>query len=279
MVTSRRKRHIMLNLFNPKPLCIAHRGASSLAPENTLASARKAFEIGADMWELDVSVTADGELVVLHDDSLARTTNTAALFPGRAPWLVSTFSLAEVRQLDAGSWFVETDPFGTISGGAVTPTEQKTLTGQLIPTLREALLFTQDHQWRVNVEIKALISPLTGFPVVEAVVRLIESLAMSEQVLLSSFVHPYMQQAKALNPAIAAAALLDVGEAWPTGLTVDAFHPHYTAVETARTQALRQAGIGVNPWTVNDPAEMKRLIAAGVTGMFTDFPQLLRQLL
>lgn len=269
----------MLNLFNPKPLCIAHRGASSLAPENTLASARKAFDIGADMWELDVSVTADGELVVLHDDSLARTTNAAALFPNRAPWLISTFTLAEVRQLDAGSWFVETDPFGTIAAGAVTPGEQKAMTGQPIPTLWEVLLFTREHQWRVNVEIKAPIPPQTGFPVVEAVVRLIESLTMSEQVLLSSFVHSYMQQAKALNPAIAAAALLDKGEAWPTGLTVDAFHPHYTAVEAARTQALRQAGIGVNPWTVNNPAEMKRLIAASVTGMFTDFPQLLQQII
>ncbi|NJN95481.1 MAG: glycerophosphodiester phosphodiesterase [Anaerolineales bacterium] len=267
----------MLNLFNPKPLCIAHRGASSLAPENTLAAARKALEIGADMWELDVSVTADGELVVLHDDSLARTTNAPLLFPDRAPWLISTFTLAEVRQLDAGSWFVETDPFGTIAAGAVSPTEQTSLGGEPVPTLREALLLTREHNWRVNVEIKSLIPPLTDFPVVEAVVRLIESLGMSERVLLSSFVHPFMQQAKTLNPAIAVAALLDEGETWPSGLTVDAFHPHHTSVEPARTQALRRAGIGVNAWTVNDPAEMERLIAAGVTGLFTDFPQVLRQ--
>lgn len=267
----------MLNLFNPNPLCIAHRGASSLAPENTLAAARKALQIGADMWELDVSVTADGELVVLHDDSLARTTNAPLLFPDRAPWLISTFTLAEVRQLDAGSWFIETDPFGTIAAGAVSPAEQTALRGEPIPTLGEALLLTREHNWRVNVEIKALIPPLTDFPVVEAVVRLIESLGMSGQVLLSSFVHPFMQQAKTLNPAIAAAALLDEGEAWPSGLTVDAFHPHHTSVEPARIQALHRAGIGVNPWTVNDPAEMKQLIAAGVTGMFSDFPQVLKQ--
>lgn len=269
----------MLNLFQAKPLCIAHRGASSIAPENTLASARKAFEVGADMWELDVSVTADGQLVVLHDDSLTRTTNASALFPGRAPWLISNFTLAEVKRLDAGSWFIESDPFGTIAGGTVTLDEQTTLHGQPIPTLEEALRFTQAHNWRVNVEIKALIPPLTGFPVVEAVVSLIESLQMAEQVLLSSFVHADMQQAKALNPAIAAAALLDEGEAWPTGLTVDAFHPHYTSVDAVHTQALRQAGVGVNPWTVNDPAEMKRLIAAGVTGIFTDFPQVLKQVI
>lgn len=269
----------MLSLFNPKPLCIAHRGASSLAPENTLASARKALEIGADMWELDVSVTADRELIVLHDDSLARTTNAPALFPNRAPWLISTFTLAEVKQLDAGSWFIETDPFGTIASGAITLAEQNTLPGQSILTLREALLFTRAYNWRVNVEIKELIPPLTGFPVVETVVSLIASLDMAEQVLLSSFVHPFVQRAKALNPAIATAALLDESEAWPSGLTVDAFHPHYTSVEAAHTQALRQARVGVNPWTVNDPAEMKRLITAGVTGMFTDFPQILKQII
>ncbi|MCL4300820.1 MAG: glycerophosphodiester phosphodiesterase [Anaerolineae bacterium] len=269
----------MLNLFQAKPLCIAHRGASSLAPENTLASARKAFEIGADMWELDVSVTADGQLVVLHDDSLARTSNAPALFPGRAPWLISNFTLAEVRRLDAGSWFVESDPFGTIAGGEVTLDEQTAMRGQPIPTLREALVFTQEHNWLVNVEIKELIPPLMNFPVVEAVVGLIKNLHMTEQVLLSSFVHAYILQAKALHPAIAVAALLDEGEAWPAGLTVDAFHPHYTSVDADHTQALHQAGVGVNPWTVNDPAEMKRLIAAGVTGIFTDFPQLLKQVI
>ncbi|MCK6627345.1 MAG: glycerophosphodiester phosphodiesterase [Anaerolineae bacterium] len=269
----------MLSLFNPKPLCIAHRGASSLAPENTLAAARKALEIGADLWELDVSVTTDGELVVLHDDSLVRTTNAPLLFPDRAPWLISTFTLAEVGQLDAGSWFVESDPFGTIAAGTVSPAEQTALRGESIPTLRDALLLTREHNWRVNIEIKALTPPLTDFPVVEAVVRLIESLELSEQVLLSSFVHPYIQQAKALNPGIAAAALLDEGEAWPAGLPIDAFHPHHTAVEPGRTQALRQAGIGINPWTVNEPAEMERLIAAGVTGIFTDFPQVLRQVI
>jgi glycerophosphoryl diester phosphodiesterase len=224
-------------------------------------------------------VTADGQLVVLHDDSLARTTNAPALFPNRAPWLISNFTLAEVKQLDAGSWFIESDPFGTIASGAVMLDEQTAVRGQPIPTLQEALLFTQEHNWQVNVEIKALIPPLTGFPVVEAVVSLVESLQMTEHVLLSSFVHAYMRQAKALNPAIAAAALLDEGEAWPAELTVDAFHPHYTSVEATHTQALRQAGVGVNPWTVNEPAEMKHLIAAGVTGMFTDFPQVLKQII
>jgi len=96
-------------------LNIAHAGARSLAPENTIAAASKALEVGADMWELDVAVTRDGELILFHDDSLARTTDAVNRFPDRAPWTFTTFSLAEVRSLNAGSWFAETDPFGEIA--------------------------------------------------------------------------------------------------------------------------------------------------------------------
>ncbi len=264
----------MLKLIHDKVLCIAHRGASSLAPENTLAAARKALELGADLWELDVSVTGDGQLVVLHDDSLARTTNVRALFPQRSPWLISTFTLAEVQTLDAGSWFVESDPFGAIAGGAVSPAEQAACRGEPISTLAEALRFTRAHGWRVNVEIKALIPPLENFPVVERVVALIESLDLVESVLLSSFEHAYMRQAKRLNPAVAVAALIDEGQAWPADLSrYDAIHPYAGSVDPAQVQAARRAGVAVNPWTANDPAEMQRLIAAGVTGLFTDFPQ------
>lgn len=274
----------MLKLTDGQVLCIAHRGAASLAPENTLAAAHKALALGADMWELDVSVTADGELVVLHDDSLARTTNVQALFPQCTPWLISTFTLVEVRRLDAGSWFVDSDPFGMIAGGFVTPAEQQAYRGELVPTLQEALAFTREQQWRVNVEIKEFLPSLEKFPVVEKVVRLIESLDMVEQVLLSSFVHSYMRQAKAFNPAIATAALFDEGEmdfsdvlTSPKGVYFDAVHPYFASVDATNTQTLRQAGLAVNPWTVDDPAEMKRLIQTGVTGLITDFPQWVRQ--
>jgi glycerophosphoryl diester phosphodiesterase len=277
----------MISLLTTHPLCIAHRGASSLAPENTLVAARKALQLGADMWELDVSVTADGELVVLHDDSLVRTTDVQAVFPRRAPWLISDFTLAEIKTLDAGSWFVETDPFGTIAAGVVTPTEQDAWRGEPIPTLAEALMFTWEWDWRVNVEIKELVPPLKTFPVVEAIIELIEVLDMADQVLLSSFVHAYIRRAKSLQPAIAVAALLDAGEPliFPEiqkpgedkAIPFDAIHPHYTSVDPETARTLRQAGVAVNPWTVNDPLKMECLIEAGVTGIFTDFPQILKQ--
>ena len=267
----------------PSVLIVAHRGARSLAPENTLAGARKAWELGADVWELDVGVTADGELILFHDDSLARTTNAPQVYPDRAPWTFTTFTLAELERLDFGSWFVETDPFGQIAAGAVTPQEQASYRGEPVPTLRRALEFTREHNWRVNVEIKRLPPPLTNFPVVEAVVSLINELDMASQVVVTSFVTDYLLQVKRLNPAIATAALVGFSETeplhMPLDLAVDGYNPRHTLISDRQIRQLRQAGFQVSPWTVNDEAEMRRLIRAGVTGIITDFPQRLKRVL
>ncbi len=119
-------------------LNIAHRGARSLAPENTLAAARKALEVGADLWELDVAMTADGELFVVHDDTLARTSNVEELFPDRKPWSNSLFTLAEIKRLDFGAWFVEQDPFKQISAGQVSAAELASYRGEKAPTEHRA---------------------------------------------------------------------------------------------------------------------------------------------
>ena len=169
-------------------LNIAHRGARSLAPENTLAAARMARHAGADMWELDVAVSADGALFVMHDDSLQRTTNAALRFPDRAPWTFSGFTLAELEQLDYGSWFSESDPFGEAAAGNITPAAMAAFRGEPLLTLRAALHFTRRHAWQVNVEIKRLPAPLENFPAAAAVVAMVDELGMAEQVVVSSFV-------------------------------------------------------------------------------------------
>ena len=107
-----------------KTLNIAHRGARSLVPENTLAAARKGLAIGADLWELDVAMSADGVPFVVHDDTLARTSNVKAVYPDRSPWTNHLFTWAEIQQLDFGSWFVTTDPFKQIAAGNVSQAEQ-----------------------------------------------------------------------------------------------------------------------------------------------------------
>jgi glycerophosphoryl diester phosphodiesterase len=263
-------------------LNIAHRGARSLAPENTLVAARKALELGADLWETDVGVTADGELILLHDDSLARTTDARARYPSRAPWTVGAFTLAEVRALDAGSWFVEADPFGQIAAGAVTLAEQAAYRGERVPTLREALTFTRNAGWPVNLELKRLSPPLQGFPIVERVLDLVEEMAIPpHHVILSSFNHDWLREAQTLRSDMAVQALighlpfvpLDWGD-----LSFATYNARSTLITEAKVREMAARDIAVNLWTVNEEADMRRFIAAGVTGLFTDFPQCLAKL-
>ncbi len=124
---------------------------------------------------------------------------------------------------------------------------------------------------------------MDSFPVVEKVVELVEALDMVELVLVSSFVHSNIYQTKTLNPAIPIAALLGywgtTAITWPTDLRAEAVHPRHDLTDNDRIRTLRQNGFDVNPWTVNDTAEMERLIQAGATGIITDFPQVLKDVL
>lgn len=266
----------------PPIINIAHAGARSLAPENTLAAARKAQLVGADMWELDVAVTSDGELILFHDDSLARTTNAVEAFPNRAPWTFTTFSLDEIRTLDAGSWFAKTDPFGEIAAGKVSKAELESYHGERVPTLREALLFTKEHHYRVNVELKPLPAPMESFAVVPPVLALIDQLDMARDVVISSFNHDWLRQVEREWPELEVQSLIG----WPRTkpLEWDDFHfrtynASATRLELAQIRMLREKGLSINVYTVNGEQEMRRFIAAGVTGLFTDFPQRLAAVL
>jgi glycerophosphoryl diester phosphodiesterase len=291
--------------MNP-PLNIAHRGARSLAPENTVAAAREALHAGADMWELDVGVTLDGELVVIHDESLTRTTNAESLFPGRAPWLLQDFTLTEIKKLDTGNVFIARDPFEQIAAGVIPVEKLDSYRGELVPTLHEALLFTRDHSWRVNIELKLLFPPLQNFPLVQRVTGLIREMAMEEQVLISSFVPLYLKQVRALSPDIDI-SLLTKGPVplseqlyleqkginltplhsydgieprnFLASLKCRIYHPHYSLLDLAQIKLMQSDGFTVNAWTVNDRVHIMRLIEAGIDGIITDYPQTLRHLL
>ncbi|MCK5914165.1 MAG: glycerophosphodiester phosphodiesterase, partial [Desulfuromusa sp.] len=93
----------------------AHRGARSIAPENTLLALKKSRDCGADLWETDIQATADGELVLFHDHTLERTTNILTLpeFSDRSSRKIADYTFAELEKLDTGSWFLRSDPFGT----------------------------------------------------------------------------------------------------------------------------------------------------------------------
>jgi len=263
------------------PLVIAHRGASSLAPENTLAAARKALEIGADLWELDVSVTADGELVLMHDNTLERTCNVEEVFPDREPWQVWDFALAEIQMLDCGSWFNKKDPFKQIKAGNVSEADQRSYVGELAPTLRQALQFTLDNNWRVNVELKKQPTEELDRITVEKTVALIEELSMDDgqQVVISSFRHDYLKAVKGLNPriptqAITSKTIRDL-PAYLAELGTDTCNPKFTAWNYKRLGEMRAQGIAFNVWTVDDELTMKALINTGVNGVVTNYPQTL----
>jgi len=270
---------------NQKPLVIAHRGARSLAPENTLAAARKAFEMGADMWELDVAVTADDELILMHDDTLERTCNASQVYISRLPWNVWDFTLAEIQQLDCGSWFNDQDPFQQIAAGNVSIEDQKSYEGEKAPTLREALEYTRANQWRVNIEIKEQPDAATAGVAVEKTVALVEELGMDDgtQVVISSFEHAYLQQVHQTNPQIPIQLLTTKAIADPENYLAKydtrTFNPKFSAWSYDEIRTMSDREILFNVWTVNDEEAMKAFAAANVQGIITDFPQVLIKLL
>jgi glycerophosphoryl diester phosphodiesterase len=266
-------------LFMDRVLNIAHRGASSLAPENTLSAARKALAVGADMWELDVQLTADGELIIIHDSTLKRTSNVEDVFPHRRPWQVHEFTLDEIRKLDFGSWFLERDPFGQIAAGVVTKEDIESYVGEPAPTLEQALLFTRKHNWLVNVEIKDLSTRPGNSLIVPRVISLVEKLNMVDTVLVSSFNHDYLAQVAASYPQVATGLLDTKPHLHPATLLrrlgARTYHPRRAFIPLADIPKLKRQGFGVNMRTINDRKTMERLVRAGVSGIFTDFPQVL----
>ena len=232
-------------------LNIAHRGASALAPENTMSGFETALELGADALELDLHLTRDNEIVVIHDYTLDRTTD------GSGP--VHERSLEELKRLDAGRWF----------GPA--------FAGERIPTLSEVL----DRfvgKVPLALEVKA---GSTFFPgIEEKVVSALRERAAIDQAAVASFDHYALRRLKEIEPTIRTAALLVgrpvslsalAGPAKADGLALEASFVTKTEVE-----ACRAAGLHIVVWVVNDPVQMRHFIGLGVDGIITDRPDLLR---
>lgn len=244
-----------------------------VAPENTLPSFRKAFDDGAGFVELDVRGTKDGEVVVIHDATLNRTTN------GRGP--VNQRTLQELKALDAGYWF-------TPDGGISYPFRAKKIE---IPTLEEFL--SSFPQARAVVEIKPGLPPIT-----KKVVELIRRLGKENQVLLATEDDQIMKDMRAEieGARLTVATGFSYGEVaafiqWVTGARKTAFRPPgqalqipceyrgITLVSDLSVEAAHEVGLEMFVWTVNDVGEMERLLALGVDGIITDYPARLRDLL
>jgi glycerophosphoryl diester phosphodiesterase len=256
---------------------IAHRGARSLAPENTLVAARKAHNLGADLWETDVAVTADNQLVLMHDDAMTRTTNVADIFPERIPAAFSTYSLAEVRSLDAGSWFERDDPFGQVATGAVRYQELAQYAGEKVPMLQEAFELTLELDWFLNLELKAQPVPKDNFDVVSAVLALVDEVGIGpDHLLFSSARHSWLKTLKQRRPEFEVQAILGLFPEDPMDFSeafFDTFNPRHTRLSVDQFEKQVNRGLKLNPYTVNDDEMIARLIEIGVAGLITDFPQ------
>ena len=257
----------------------AHRGARSIAPENTLLAMQKAKECGAHSWETDVRMSKDGELIIFHDPTLESTTDisTREAFKERRPWSVKQCTAAELRELDAGSWFLTDDPFGTIASGEVSLQEQQAIRGQKIPLLREVLDFTRRHRFPVNLEIKDLETPPGDVIIVDKIMDMLQQTETMDLVLLSSFRYEYLYRARELHPTISLAVLAE--EQHPPDLlrklgdfSATAYHPDAALCDPYLVRELQRANFRITPWTVNDVARATEMLKNGM-GVITDWPQ------
>lgn len=237
-----------------KPLVLAHRGASAYAPENTLAAFNLAFELGADGIELDVSLTRDGIPVVIHDDTVDRTTNGHGA--------VNQFTLAELQQLDASNRIEK-------------------YRGEKIPTLEEVLRAV-GKRGLINIEIKSTGLKTDG--VEGAVLAAIENTG-APRVLISSFNPLALRRMFLLDPRLPRGLLyaprlpIFLRRAWLRPLVrPTALHPHFSMVTREFVAWAHQRGYQVNTWTVDEPDVARRLIEWGVDGIITNKPDVLRKI-
>lgn len=239
-------------------LTVAHRGASGRAPENTLTALAAAVADGADLLEFDVRRTRDGALVLMHDPTLTRTTDARRVFPDRAPWLVSDFTLAELRRLHAG---------GTRGEG---------LAGETVPTLDEALGMARAARVGALVELKP--GSDGRLPVVELVAAL--QGRAHRTVTVQSFDVAGLRHVRALMPSVRIAVLGSPGRADLRALSqwADQVHPHHRRVDRRLVEEAHGWGMRCMVWTVNRPARMRHCLSLGVDGVITDHPALLRDL-
>ncbi len=241
---------------NSRPMIIAHRGASAYAPENTIAAFKLAVKMGADAIELDVHQTKDGRLVVIHDETIDRTTN------GNGS--VSDFTLDELRKLDAGSWF---DP---------------NFEGEKIPTLEEAIEAVPDTII-IIIELKTGSHQSPGIE--ENVIKIIRQNKTANRVILKSFNQEVLQRLRESAPEIPLCyvyafripflgMIIDKGISFGSIFNVDVeyLQPHRLLLTKFFVKKARLRGFKIISWGVNSPQQIMKAINLGVDGIETDYP-------
>ncbi|MGG3280662.1 glycerophosphodiester phosphodiesterase [Paenibacillus solani] len=242
-------------MLKQQPLIIAHRGAKGEAPENTLAAFRLGMDQGCDAIELDIHLTLDRHIVVIHDATVDRTTTGSGE--------VDAMTLAELKKLDAGSWFSEA------------------FAGEGIPTLAEVLELVPP-EIMINIEMK-------GTPGETGLVKALEDLLREKQridsVVVSSFDHAALYKLKKLEPNLRIGLLYMKERLSPAIVKREALaeiyslHPHHEWITPEYVAEALEQGWVLYPWTVNEEDQFREMLSAGVAGMITDYPGRLRRML
>ncbi|NUU63385.1 glycerophosphodiester phosphodiesterase [Paenibacillus agri] len=232
---------------------LAHRGASAYAPENTMEAFKLAIEQRADGFEIDIHITKDGEIVVIHDDTIDRTSN------GKGN--VTDFTLAELKQYNYNARFEDKYPTAEI------------------PTLRQVLELVKEHRLYLNIEVKDIMVQSQKYDGLNvAAAELVKAYDLVDQVIFSSFNHKSMFELKQACPEIKTALLhfskFYRGEQYAKTVQADALHPLFICVDANVVDQAHQAGVQVNAWTVNQVSVMRQMIDAGVDAIITDYPDI-----
>ncbi|NXY93176.1 glycerophosphodiester phosphodiesterase [Streptomyces sp. BR123] len=252
------------------PVVYAHRGASAYAPENTLAAVDAALRLGFAWVENDVQRTRDGELVVIHDDTLARTTNAEEVFPDRTPWRVRDFTAAEIAQLDAGSWF------------------DAAYAGARVPTLREYLARVERNRQRLLLEIK---KPELYPGIEKQTLEVLDEAGwldrghVQRRLVVQSFSADTVRLVHELRPDLETAFLgtpkvADLPKYAAFTDRINPWHTTITAEWVAAVHGLAGAHgktMEVDTWIVDDAVTARKVRGMGVDGIITNAPDVVRQ--
>lgn len=235
------------------PQIWAHRGASAACPENTLDAFERAIQMRADGIELDVQLSADGYVMVAHDETVDRVSDGN----GR----IAAMTLMQLKTLNAAH---NRPGYGTAR----------------FPTLDEALALLRPTNLVVNIELKNAIEPNSGLE--QRCLALVREMRMEDRVWFSSFVHPSLMRVKELAPHMPCGLLYNCLMVRPweyaKALGMDALHPHYAELHVPNeVSESHRMGIRVHPWTVNDPEVIRRITRDGVDAIITDVPDLARR--
>jgi len=233
-----------------KPLVIAHRGASAYAPENTMSAIKKAVQMGSDGIELDVQLSKDGHVVVIHDTTVNRTSNGT----GR----VNELTLEQLKALDFGSWF------------------SAEFRNEPICTLEEVLKFLEDWNGLINIEIKK--EWLQFNSIENKVVMLIDKFNLRNRTIVSSFSTLSLLKIKRLDKNIKTGILYTSSThrlaLFAKMYRVNAIHPWYQNVTEEMRKIALKDNLKINTYTVDKPSEIKRLARIGVDGIITNVPDI-----